>query len=179
MKSKSIFKFTIVLLSMILFLATNQKVQASSYTTKNSIVYKNKKGTMRLYQVKGANLRNGSERNFEHVIYIYGTFTNSSNKSIRPIDFFDSHFRAFQISYSKVHELTVNTISFSPTEYTNFLGNNGYDYTRPHRTVRFAVGDEFAHHFSIGQKVSIHTYNDTYSSSLRKKNFKLAGIYDA
>lgn len=161
---------------------TNVKASSynKAYTTKNSIVFKNSKGIMRIYQVKAANLRNGSDKDFEHVIYLYGSFTNKSSRSIRPTDFFNSHFKAFQIFRSKVHELDINNVAGSPTEYTNTLGNNGDDYTRPNRSVRFAVSDEFAPHFYLNQKISIHAYKDVgYSKTLKKKTFKLSGIYDA
>lgn len=171
----------IALISLGFFLT--HPVSASSndtaYTTKNSIVFKNKHGVMQIYQVKAANLRNGNEKNFEHVIYLYGSFTNKSRKSVRPTDFFNSYFKAFQLTSSKVHELDINNVAGSPTEYTNELGNNGDDYTRPNRTVKFAVSDEFSPHFYLGQKILIKAYNYSGNRMLKQKSFRISGVYDA
>ena len=77
------------------------KSYQKGYTTKNSIVYKNNKGLMRIYEVKGFHIKNVDNSSLGSQITVYGSFTNKSKKAIKPDDFFVDHFGGFQVSKSK------------------------------------------------------------------------------
>ena len=118
------------------------KSYQKGYTTKNSIVYKNNKGLMRIYEVKGFHIKNVDNSSLGSQITVYGSFTNKSKKAIKPDDFFTDHFGGYQVSRNKWHSLDINYPMFTPNRYTSHLRDNGDDYVRPGKTIRFVVADE-------------------------------------
>lgn len=147
----------------------------SAYTTKNSIVYKNSKGLMRIYEVKGFHIKNDDNSTLTSQIMLYGSFTNKSKKAIKPDYFFASHFGGYQVTSSKWHPLNINYPMFAPNRYASLLRDNGDDYVRPGKTIKFAIADEDPQHIYTGQKVVVRAYKDAYGPSgrLASKNFYL------
>lgn len=157
------------------------KSYQKGYTTKNSIVYKNNRGLMRIYEVKGFHIKNVDNSSLGSQITVYGSFTNKSKKAIKPDDFFTSHFGGYQVSKSKWHPLDINYPMFTPNRYASQLRDNGDDYVRPGKTVRFVVADEEPQHIYKGQKIVIRAYKDAYGPTgrLASKNFYLPYVKSA
>lgn len=157
------------------------KSYQKGYTTKNSIVYKNNKGLMRIYEVKGFHIKNVDNSSLGSQITVYGSFTNKSKKAIKPDDFFTDHFGGYQVSRNKWHSLDINYPMFTPNRYASQLRDNGDDYVRPGKTVRFVVADEEPQHIYTGQKIVIRAYKDAYGPSgrLASKNFYLPYVTSA
>lgn len=153
----------------------------SAYTTKNSIVYKNSKGLMRIYEVKGFHIKNDDNSPLTSQIMLYGSFTNKSKKAIKPDYFFASHFGGYQVTSSKWHPLNINYPMFAPNRYASLLRDNGDDYVRPGKTIKFAIADEDPQHIYTGQKVVVRAYKDAYGPSgrLASKNFYLPYVKSA
>lgn len=157
------------------------KSYQKAYTTQNSIVYKNSKGLMRIYEAKGFHIKNVDNSPLTSQIMLYGSFTNKSKKAIKPDDFFTSHFVGYQVTRSKWHPLDINYPMFTPNRYASNLRDNGDDYVRPGKTIRFVVADEDPQHIYTGQKVVVRAYKDAYipSGRLASKNFYLPSIKSA
>lgn len=152
------------------------KSSSSSYTTKHSIVYKNKNGIMRITSAQGFLAKNGNYKP-EHQIILYGTFYNKSSHGIAPENFFHDHFKAFQVMRNTWHELygmDGGAASYKSTNHIESLENIAEDTVRPHRSVRFAVVDEFAKNYWQGQKIAVRSYNEAdFGKHITTKKFSL------
>lgn len=154
------------------------KSYQKGYTTKKSIVYKNSRGFMRIYEVKGFHIKNVDNSSLGSQITVYGSFKNKSKKAIKPDDFFMDHFGGYQVSKNKWHQLDFSYPMFAPSNYASQLRDNGDDYVRPGKTVRFVIADEEPQHIYAGQKIVIRAYKDAYGPSgrLASKNFYLPSV---
>lgn len=156
----------------------------SAYTTKNSIVYRNKRGTMRIYQAKGFHMID-EVGYLENQIVLYGTLKNNSNRGgLTPEDFFNEHFNAYRIRKSSWRQLhSIGSLMFAPTNYTRYLSNNATDYVKPHKTLRFAVAseDDDMARPRTGERVVVRAYNDAYlvEKAMASKNFYLPTVKTA
>lgn len=145
---------------------------SKAYTTKNTIVYQNKKGKMTIYQVKGARIKIDDE--IDKQINFYGKFTNYSNKPVSPQDFFDNHFETYQIKRNHRHPMDPTAYALNaPTSYTRFLFNQGQNEVLPHKSSRFAVSEEDPESFNEGQKIQVIATTDANFET----NSKLSKIF--
>lgn len=140
----------------------------SSYTTRHSIVYKNKNATLRITKAQGFLAKNGHYAP-EHQILLYGALHNNSSHGITANNFWDKHFRAFQVTHTTWHELDLygGASIYDSTKHIESLENKADDHVRPHRTVHFILVDEDGLSFWQGQKIAVRTYNDAYYEEAR------------
>lgn len=168
-------------LSILVFSTNVSTVKANSYHisygTRHSIVYKNKNASLRITKVQGFLAKNGHYAP-EHQILLYGTLYNKSSHGIVPENFWDDHFRAFQVTHNTWHQLDPEggASIYDSTHYIESLENIAADSVRPHRLARFILVDEDGLKFWEGQKIAVRTYvNANYADvkSLSTKKFSL------
>ncbi|RVU71815.1 hypothetical protein EJK17_00640 [Lactobacillus xujianguonis] len=158
------------------------KVKTTKYTyvDKHSIIYGNKKGHMWIRKVYGYRMLD-IDGNYEYSrIIVTGIFTNRSKHNVSPLDFFNQHFKMFQVTKNAWHDLDPEgPIPDAPTDYFDELGNDGISHVRPHKYVEFAFSDDDVPvKLHKHQKIVVRAYHDAYlpSKKLATKTFKLGGI---
>lgn len=156
---------------------TFNSVTWSAYIASNSIVYQNKKGLMQINDVKAYNITDEDGDFEENQINVYGSFTNNSNKLIKPGNFFDDHFRGFQVTNNKWHEINLSRYLISAASASDQkLAQNADDYVRPHQTVSFMLTEEEPQQIFEGQRIVIRAYKNTFGKVRASKNFYLSSI---